>query len=545
MDMTIPMFLKGKFQESLDAFDDIVYRTRELVRPGRSEPSLRFSDKHQSNGSIERQELYTSQWINNNDVELVDTFIDRGRSAKTFDRPDFKKLQEFIKKHYRSVDYLVVDQLDRFSRDAGEAIKLVKKLQMSYDIQIVSVTEGITYDYGTPGSFFRTGLQLLLAEEDNINRSVKVRGGIYTAKAKEGRYIYKTPPFGYRKKGERKERHLVINEAEATIVRFIYNAYIKDMPISLIAQKAKEIGFRRSGNMAIQRILSYPLYAGMQYVEPFRDHPGGLFRAKHKPIIDLYTWEKVQKKMRKPKKERITISDELPLRGVLRCYCGKLVTGAPSRGKMGKYYYYYKCNETKHLNLSAIKAHSQLLQIFELMSLPAKAMKVIRDNSEKIFEQKMKDDKQLLEEKEKELAAEEEKLFSIEEKWIANKITHDTYERWFSTINSNRISLKEAIERLSDDPNKIYSILHRNLDSLTDLKFVYTKSDTLEKQELIRLGFDNNLYYQEGIYRTPTMIDLLSHNSHVMREKGVLIYKKRRGNFSIPPPSGMDGNRTY
>jgi site-specific DNA recombinase len=119
---------------------------------------LRFSDKKQSNGSIERQELYTSQWIKNNDVELVDTFIDRGRSAKTFDRPDFIKLQEFISRHYRTVDYLVVDQLDRFSRDAGEAIKLVKKLQMSYNIQIVSVTEGITYDYSTPGSFFRTGL---------------------------------------------------------------------------------------------------------------------------------------------------------------------------------------------------------------------------------------------------------------------------------------------------------------------------------------------------------------------------------------------------
>ena len=38
MDMAIPMFLKRKFQESLDAFDDVVYKTRELVRPGRSKP---------------------------------------------------------------------------------------------------------------------------------------------------------------------------------------------------------------------------------------------------------------------------------------------------------------------------------------------------------------------------------------------------------------------------------------------------------------------------------------------------------------------------
>ncbi|WP_367890603.1 hypothetical protein [Sinomicrobium kalidii] len=31
-------------------------------------------------------------------------------------------------KHYKKVDYLLVDQLDRFSRDAGEALSLVKTL---------------------------------------------------------------------------------------------------------------------------------------------------------------------------------------------------------------------------------------------------------------------------------------------------------------------------------------------------------------------------------------------------------------------------------
>lgn len=122
---------------------------------------LRFSQLGQSNGSIERQELYTDQWIKHNDIELVDTFIDRGKSARTFDRPDFIKLQEFIDKHFKDVDYLLVDQLDRFSRDAGEAMSMVKKLQKKYSVQVVSVTEGITFDYETPGSFFRAGLQLL------------------------------------------------------------------------------------------------------------------------------------------------------------------------------------------------------------------------------------------------------------------------------------------------------------------------------------------------------------------------------------------------
>lgn len=505
---------------------------------------LRFSDRKQSNGSIERQELYTGQWIRNNDVELVDTFIDRGYSAKTFDRPDFKKLQEFIAKHHKRVDYLIVDQLDRFSRNASEAMGYVKKLQQTYSIQIVSVTEGITFDYDTPGSFFRAGLQLLLAEEDNINRSIKVRGGIYTAKAKEGRYIYKSPPFGYYKVGERKERRLVINESEANVVKFIYDAFLKGTPIYIIVEQAKERGFKRSGNVAIQRILSYPLYAGMQYVEPFKNYPGGLFPAQHDPIVDLATWEQVQRKLKKPEKEKVVVSDEMPLRGVLKCYCGKSLTGAPSRGKLGKYYYYYKCNKTTHLNLSAIKAHDQLRQVFGLMSLPNKSISVIRKNADLIFENKMVEDKKLLADKKRELEAEEAKLFSIEEKWITNKITQDTYERWFSSINNNRIALKASIERLSGNQNRTYKILQNNLEKLSDLEFIFNKTSPLEKQELINLGFEQNLYYQGGMYRTPTMIDLLAHNAHIMKEKELLVYEKKWGNFEVPPLSGLDGTRT-
>lgn len=151
---------------------------------------LRFSKQGQSICSIERQMLITDNWLQFNNVELIDTFSDSGKSAQTFDRPDFIKLREFISKHHKQVDYLVVDQLDRFSRKADEAMTLVKALQKTYGIQIVSVTEGITFDYDTPGSHFRAMLQLLIAEEENINRSIRVRGGdIYCENSKRQIYL--------------------------------------------------------------------------------------------------------------------------------------------------------------------------------------------------------------------------------------------------------------------------------------------------------------------------------------------------------------------
>lgn len=77
----------------------------------------------------------------------------------------------------------------------------------------------------------------------------------------------------------------------------------------------------------------------------------------------------------------------------------------------------------------------------------------------------MVEDKRLLLEKKRELEAEENKLFSIEEKWISNKITHDTYERWFSTINSNRVALRASIEHLNGNQDQTYHILQKNWTS--------------------------------------------------------------------------------
>ena len=506
---------------------------------------LRFSQLGQSNGSIERQELYTDQWLQYNKVELVDTFIDRGKSAKTFDRPDFNKLQEFITKHYKNVDYLVVDQMDRFSRDAGEAMSMVKNLQRLYNIQIVSVTEGITFDYDTPGSFFRAGLQLLLAEEDNINRSIKIRGGNYTARAKEGRFLSNLAPFGYRKEGDGKNRTIVVVEKDAAVIRFIYDAFLRNVPLYIIKQQAKQLGFDRNGNSAIEKVLQNPVYAGMVEAKPFKDHPGGLFPGRHEPIIDKVVWQMVQQRMKKPETPKKLVDDHLPFRGVLRCHCGQVLTGAPSKGRRGGYYYYYKCmTKGHHSNLSAIKAHKQFLQICELMSLSESQVKSIKEKTTQRIETHQAEGERQLREKKQQLENWQGKLFALEEKWLSDQISRDTYERWSGNYNSEINVIGADIHRLGKQDSHLLNVLSRNLSMATDMRGMFEKADTITKQEFIKVGFDNNLYYENGIYRTPTMLDCLAHNHLIMREKKLLIFQKK-GDFPEKiPVGGAGGIRT-
>lgn len=118
-------------------------------------------------------------------------------------------------------------------------------------------------------------------------------------------------------------------------------------------------------------------------------------------------------------------------------------------------------------------------------------------------------------------------LYSVEEKWIKGLIERDTYTRWYDAYTNNIITLKGTIERLDTNGDKVMTIFNRNLFKLTGVKYIYTSCETLDKREFVKVVFDSNLYYENGIYRTPTMVGLLSHNSLKMKEKGYLIYEKK------------------
>jgi site-specific DNA recombinase len=97
------------------------------------------------------------------------------------------------------------------------------------------------------------------------------------------------------------------------------------------------------------------------------------------------------------------VDDEIPLRRVVKCHCGVPLTGAPSRGKSGKYFYYYKCKHSKHNNISAIKAHEQFLNACDLMSIPEKQIKEIRKGCYASMEEEIKNNSKKAVEKKHEL----------------------------------------------------------------------------------------------------------------------------------------------
>jgi len=112
-------------------------------------------------------------------------------------------------------------------------------------------------------------------------------------------------------------------------------------------------------------------------------------------------------------------------------------------------------------------------------------------------------------------------------KCIKNEVNKDTYQRWYSIYKDEIVNLKVGIERYSNDQNIAFKILEKNLNKLTDMKFIFEQADILQKREFVNIVFDSNLYYENGFYRTPTMMDLFSVNHLKMKEESLLIYTKK------------------
>ena len=495
----------------------------------------RFSDKDQSQYSIERQDMVTDQWATSNDVQIIDTFKDEGFTARTFDRPDIKELFEFIRRN-NGIDYLIVSDLTRFSRKAGEAITTIEKIQQIHNIKIVSAGRSVIYDCTDHNSFFMLVLEFGMGNSENIKRQNDINGGIYAAKAKEGRYVGARPPFGYKIEGHGKTRKLVPDPDTAQVVSKIFESFLIGTPYCLLKKQAKEMGYKTKGSSCVRdHILLNPIYAGMLRVKAYKNFAGGLFQAIHEPLIDMHRWQLAQQKLSRPDKPKTILSDEMPLRGVLKCHCGAWLSGSPAIKKSGKVYNYYKCIHSSHNHISTIKVHNQLSQVLQYMSLPDRLLVAIKDQGEQAMEQRLQENIKSAMKHRRQLEGVEEKLYSLEEKFLADQVSADTYQKWHSDLSNKKITLKATIDGCTRDGQESRLIFKDGLEQLSDLNYVWNGISTVQKQEFIRILFDNSLYYKEHLYRTPYIMPVFNHNILILKQKQLLLIDEQKQKEGLNP----------
>ena len=134
----------------------------------------RVSTKHQeeNGGSLADQKCRCEKYARDNGYVIKGYFGGTHESAKTPGKL-VKEMVSAIKKD-KTVKYVIVNQADRFSRNAGQAINIISDLKAK-DITIVEASTGL--DTSTPEGVMMMQVKLSLAQWDNTNRTNKFVSG--------------------------------------------------------------------------------------------------------------------------------------------------------------------------------------------------------------------------------------------------------------------------------------------------------------------------------------------------------------------------------
>lgn len=142
--------------------------------------------------SLNYQEEHLRSHCEKNNI-IVKSVFREDYSAKTFNRPQIKKMLSLYQKASNRPNYLLFTKWDRFSRDISASYEMLGKME-KLGIESIAVDQPI--DMNIPESQLMRAVYLAAPMAENLRRSKNVFEGMRKAK-KEGRYMGSTP-CGYK-----------------------------------------------------------------------------------------------------------------------------------------------------------------------------------------------------------------------------------------------------------------------------------------------------------------------------------------------------------
>jgi DNA invertase Pin-like site-specific DNA recombinase len=224
---------------------------------------------------------------------VSDRYDDGGFSGGTLDRPALKRL--LIDIEAGKVDIVVVYKIDRLSRSLMDFSRLVEVFDQ-HKVTFVSVTQS----FNTTTSMGRLTLNILLSfaqfEREVIGERIRDK---FAASRKRGMWMGGWAPLGY----EVKDRKLLVNEADAKLVRSIFQRFLKIGSATTLARQLIAENIRNKYGKLIDKGMLYKMLSNAVYVGVAM-HKGVSYPGEHVGIIDRKTWDKVQAQFKEDPRKR-------------------------------------------------------------------------------------------------------------------------------------------------------------------------------------------------------------------------------------------------
>lgn len=296
----------------------------------------RYSSDNQTEQSIEGQLRVCQEYAKNNDILLLDTYIDRAMTGTNDNRADFQRmLKDSARNHW---DYVLVYKIDRFSRNKYETA-IHKKTLKDNGTRLLSATE---YIPDSPEGIILESMLEGYAEYYSAELSQKIRRGMNESRQK-GNYTGGYVLYGYKIV----DKKVVIDEYQAKIVRYIYEQYSTGVYVKDILKALNEKGVIHRGKPFASNTI-YGILKNEKYSGTYK-RGSEIFEKTFPRIVPQEIFEKVRKKVEQNKYGKKNQTQAYLLRFKLTCgYCGKPISSDTGTARNGTVKYYYKCWNRKH-----------------------------------------------------------------------------------------------------------------------------------------------------------------------------------------------------
>jgi site-specific DNA recombinase len=480
----------------------------------------RVSTDEQNNGySPADQKERLLKHCEQNDIEVV-AFYHDDESGKTFNRPKWLDIMNYLKKNSSSVDLIIFIKWDRFSRNIAEAYITIKALQ-KYGVEPQAIEQPLNFEI--PEQKIMLAIYLAAPEVDNDRRALNVFHGMRRAK-KEGRWLGHFPK-GYVNTRDEKNKPIIVPEGgfqEAIIKKAFAEFSTGLFNIEELRKRLYKEGLKLTKN-AFASVLKNKTYIGKIFVNAYKDEPAQWVEGIHDGIIEDSVFFNVQdiltgRKKSYPNKIH-TVRDELPLRGYLECpRCAKVLTGSASTGRSGEKFHYYHCSKGCKERIKALDTNKMFASKLKVVQFNVHLIELFMKNLKSKLKSNTGINKAEIEMVTKDIEKNKTRLKNAQILMLDGELNPTEYKEMKVKLEEELVLLTNAENKLRSNTTSHDKLIDTCKKVVQNLDIAYEKADSATKQRILGSIFPEKFQFVNNQVRTTKVNEMINRIVNKIKE---------------------------
>lgn len=493
------MAYRNRYDEYLRKRQGVLPDAKQWKAADYARISREDGDKEESDSIGTQFDIIDDYIAHNDDITFVDRYSDDGWSGTNFDRPDFMRLMEDIKKG--KINCVIVKDLSRLGRNyilVGQYLEMIFPM---LNIRFISVNDRID-SIKDPASINNALVSFKNVMNDEYCRDIsnKVRSSLDRKRSK-GEFIGSFASYGYMKDPD-DHHHLIVDPVAAEVVKNIFDWFLQGMSILGIAKRLNHMGIpnpsaykRQCGlnykhpagqldsawpDSSVKRVLKNRLYVGdmvqnknrtksykVQVSVAVPEEKWVIVPNMHEAIIDREKFETVQQLLMRDTRTSPGINHVSIFAGYIRCADCLRAMGKKSVAQSYGKYHYYVCQTfrkagrnlcTKHTIREKLLYDAVLATIQSQIDLAVSMDQLVNDlKSQNVRAAKSSRLEKMLQLKEEEYEKVSRCRIDLYPDWKAGILSKDEYLSLKAKIGEQLEQIEIAIANIKEEISKYQS----------------------------------------------------------------------------------------